>query len=591
LKIIPFTKKDMLLLKRSAQYGKPYVFRLALTFLCVLAGIAFDLVTPLFWARIITSLFAKDTHTLAYNLAYIFATYILKVLISFCQGYLFNYINHHIIYDLKKDMYEKILNLPVKAFDEMRVGEFISRMQGDAGSLATIITSQLLSTITDIVRIIVIGVTIISISKPLSLIVIASFPLSFFVFSKFGKKLRVENKEMAGMNDTYFSIMQESIVGIREVKSLGIKQNRFERFLDMTEKLRDKIIRIGIIGSLQGILSQGINFTQQIGVMAAGGYYIFKGLLEMDMFIAFTSYSQQFSSSLMNVTMLNSTIQQVMVSIERIFDLLDNLCYSQEIFGNRKTEQIDGDIKCNNLSFYYREDSYVLDGLSLHIPANKKIAIVGLSGSGKTTIFNLLLRFYNPVSGDILLDDVNISEYDEDSLRRAISIVRQEPFLFHISIKDNLLLANPSASMEDIYEACKLAYIHDYITSLPDGYETVVGEGSTNFSGGQKQRIAIARALLKKSKIILFDEATSSLDNESQYSIKKAIDCLTATHTVVIIAHRLMTIIEADEIIVIDNGKISGAGSHGFLMKNNETYRRLYKTELDILNERQEMTS
>lgn len=589
MNIFPLTKKDFILLRRSAKYAKPYIFKLIQAFLGILIGIGLELLLPLLWGRIVMGLFEKNMHDVGLYLVFILAAYSIQTGVGFYKNYLFSIINNNIIYDLKKDMFKRILNMTVKAFDETRVGEFISRMEGDAGSLASVITNQLLGTLTDILRIFIIGATIFAISIPLSLIVIITFPISTLIFYKFGKILRAESKDMKEINDTYFSVMQESLSGIREIKSLGLKCNKLEKYLSIGRKLKDKTIRIGVIGAFQGVLSQGVNYFQQLGVLAVGGYLIFKNLTKMDIFIAFTSYSQQFSSSLMSITRLNSSIQQVMVSIERIFELLDSINYTQESFGDKRIEYVNGDIKYNNVIFQYNENALVLEDISFHISPNKKIAIVGLSGSGKTTIFNLLLRFYNPVSGNILLDDIDIREFDEDSLRRAISIVRQEPFLFHASIKDNLLLVNPSASMKEIEEACSEAYIHNFIISLPHGYDTIIGENSVNFSTGQKQRIAIARAMLKKSRIILFDEATSALDNESQYCIKKAVDRLAIDHTVVIIAHRLLTIIEADEIIVIDGGKIAGTGKHDILIHKNEIYKRLYETELNILMKGQEM--
>ncbi|HEX9058995.1 MAG TPA: ATP-binding cassette domain-containing protein, partial [Clostridia bacterium] len=212
-------------------------------------------------------------------------------------------------------------------------------------------------------------------------------------------------------------------------------------------------------------------------------------------------------------------------------------------------------------------------------------AIVGRSGSGKTTLFNLLLRFYKASSGKITIDGIDIEELEENSLRQYISVVRQDPFLFSLSIKDNLRLVKPNATKEEIETVCKTAFIHDFITKLPQGYDTVVGDNAVTLSGGQKQRIAIARALLRNSKIILFDEATSALDNESQYKIKESIDEISKSHTVIIIAHRLLTVVQADEILLMDEGKLIGRGTHRKLLESNDLYKKLYKMELDIISE------
>ncbi|MCX7920905.1 MAG: ABC transporter ATP-binding protein/permease [Clostridia bacterium] len=583
-----FNKEDFVLIKRALQYIKPYKFRFISAFICILSGIAFGLIQPLLWARLLTSLFGMDYNRTLLSIFHISIFYVLQAVVGFLQSYLFSFLSENIIYDLKRDMYRKVLNLPVRAFDEMRVGDFISRLHGDASSIANVITNQLLNTVVDILKVIVIGGAVFSISVPLAVIVITAFPFSYFIFSRYGRKLREKNKEIAKVNDSYFSDIQESISGIREIKSLGIKESKFQSFLSLAADLKHRGINLSILNTLSQTLSQGVNFATEIAVLAAGGYLILKGDLSMEYFIAFASYSNQFSASLMNVTRLNSSIQQVLISLERIFGLMDNLSYSKETFGERRIKQIEGNIKFENVGFEYTENTPVLKGISFKVPQNKKIAIVGSSGSGKTTIFNLLLRFYNPVSGRITIDDNDIREFDEESIRSHISVVRQDSFLFNISISDNLLLAKPSATEKEIKEACMKASIHEFIMNLPQGYNSIIGENGVNLSGGQKQRLAIARTLLKGSKIILFDEATSALDNESQYYIKKAVNEMAKKHTVVIIAHRLSTVIEADEIIVLDKGEIVGQGAHSLLIHTNSIYKRLYETELSIIRESEE---
>ena len=578
-----------MLIKRSLTYIKPYKVKFAGAFTCIVSSIGFGIIQPLIWGTLVTSLFKKDSHEVVISLIYILVLNVAESGIGFLESYLFTILGNNIIYDLKRDTYEKILNLPVKAFDEMRVGDFISRMQGDISTIANIITSQFLTTIVDILKVIIIGVTVFTISLPLSMVVVASFPITYIIFLKSGKALRKKNEEIAPINDNYFSNLAQSLSGIREIKSLGIKKHSFNRFLDISRDLKSKTINLDILNTFAQTLSKGISLISQTAVMAFGGYLIFKGTLSMQYYIAFSSYSNQFSFALMNITGLNSKVQQVLTSLERVFGLMDNLSYDKECFGDKNINQIRGNIEFKDVSFEYNKGVPVLKNISFNIFKNKKIAIVGKSGSGKTTILNLILKFYKPSSGRILIDGIDIDEFSEECLYSHISIVRQEPFLFNMSIKDNLLLANSKASDEEIYKACKAAYIHDYISGMPQGYDSVIGENSINLSGGQKQRIAIARALLKNSTIILFDEATSSLDNESQYYIRKAINDLSNDHTIIIIAHRLFTVIEADEIIVLDKGEIAGYGNHKFLIDENPIYKFLYETEIDILKGTEEM--
>ena len=280
------------------------------------------------------------------------------------------------------------------------------------------------------------------------------------------------------------------------------------------------------------------------------------------------------------------SFNKVSVSLKRIDEILNNKLYKDEKYGNINLDEVKGNIEFKDVKFKYKNDEdYTLKGLNLKLETNKKIAIVGKSGNGKSTLFNLLLRYFDATTGEITLDGINIEDLTEKCLRNNISIIRQSPFLFNLSILDNFKLVKKDITLEEVRNVCQKAYIDDYIMSLPNGYETVIGEGGVNLSGGQKQRLAIARTLLLNTKIILFDEATSALDNESQKYIKKTIDNLVKDHTIIIVAHRLSTIIDADIINVIDKGKLVGSGTHNELLKNNKVYKTLYNTESNSIIE------
>ena len=573
-------KADLILIRRAMQYIKPYKIKFVLAFLCILSGIAFSLVQPLIWAKVLSNIFNKNINLVYINVCYIAILFILQLIINFIQSFLFGHINNSIIYDIKYDMYNKILNLPIKAFDEMPVGDFISRLQGDSSIIANVITNQLLNTLVDILKVLIIGIVVFSINTVLSVIVIICFPISYFIFLKFGKILKEKNKELLSINDKYVSDLQQSLSGIREIKGQGIKNNKFQSFLILAHQLKTKTINTIVINGLAQNLSQGINIISQIVVMLVGAYFIFVNSLSTELFIAFCSYSNQFSTSLMNITKLNSNIQQMLASLERIFELIDNFTYAKQVFGIKKIDEVEGIIKFEQVCFGYSKNKLILDNISFEIPKNKKIAIIGNSGCGKTTILNLLFRFYEPDSGKITIDGIDIRDFDEISLGKNISIVRQDPYLFNASIRDNLLLVNPTATDNEIVQACKAAYIDEYIMSLKDGYNFILGENGINLSGGQKQRLAIARALLKKSKIIAFDEATSALDNKSQEYINKSINKLSKNHTIIVIAHRLSTIVDAEKIIVMENGKINEINSHNVLLSKNKLYKEMYEKEI-----------
>ena len=257
---------------------------------------------------------------------------------------------------------------------------------------------------------------------------------------------------------------------------------------------------------------------------------------------------------------------------------MDSSSFSKEEFGKKHLDKVNGDFEFKDVEFSYGKKK-VLKKTSFKVEANSTVAFVGKSGSGKTTVFNLLCKLYDIDSGKITIDGVDINELDKDSIRENITIINQSPYIFNVSIKDNLRLVKENLTEEEIVKACKVACLHDFIMSLPEGYDTIVGEGGVNLSGGQKQRLAIARALVQKTEIILFDEATSALDNETQSQIQKAIDNMKEEYTILIIAHRLSTVINSDKILFLDDGKIIDGGSHEYLLKNCREYQKLYEKE------------
>ena len=320
---------------------------------------------------------------------------------------------------------------------------------------------------------------------------------------------------------------------------------------------------------------------QFIILFTCGKFYI-DGLISLGIFLMIETYIWRIDDVVESISDFGVNFNKVTVSLNRIGEILNNKLYQDELYGNKELINTKGVIKLSNVKFKYRDDEdYTLKGLNLTIEPYKKIAIVGRSGNGKSTIFNLLLRYFDASSGTIKVDDINIKDLTEKSLRGNISIIRQNPFLFNLTIMENFKIVKEDVTLEEIREVCQKAYIDDYIMSLPKKYETVIGEGGVNLSGGQKQRLAIARTLLLNTKIILFDEATSALDNESQEYIKKTIDDLVKDHTVVIVAHRLSTIIDADVINVIDKGKLVGSGKHKELLDTCKAYNDLYIMEND----------
>ena len=327
------------------------------------------------------------------------------------------------------------------------------------------------------------------------------------------------------------------------------------------------------------LISDFIGEVFEFGFYLLGVILIKNNLLLATNFLVLYTYRNSIRYWFNSLTRFVDIIKSFNFSANRVFEIIDGTKFSKEKFGNVKLKKIKGDFEFKNVSFSYNKKKEVLHNVSFKVDANTTVAFVGKSGSGKTTIFSLLEKLYNVDKGKILIDGVDINDLTEDSLRDNISIITQNPYIFNLSIRDNLLLAKENVSDREIVKACKIACIHDFIMSLPDGYETMVGEGGVTLSGGQRQRLAIARALIKKTEIILFDEATSALDNETQEKIQTAIHNLKGTYTILIIAHRLSTIINSDNIYLIDKGKIVDSGTHKELMEKCEAYHKLYHAE------------
>ena len=279
------------------------------------------------------------------------------------------------------------------------------------------------------------------------------------------------------------------------------------------------------------------------------------------------------------VSMMES-IKSFNLSANRVYEIIDGEKFSKEKFGGTNLNHINGDFEFRNVSFAYKENKEILHNISFSVKANTTVAFVGKSGSGKSTIFSLLSKLYNVPDNKIFIDGIDINTLTKDAIRNNISVITQNPYIFNLSIRDNLLLVKEKVSDKEMIKACKTACLHDFIMSLPDGYDTIVGEGGVTLSGGERQRLAIARALIKKTEIILFDEATSALDNETQEKIQKAIHSLKGKYTILIIAHRLSTIVNSDKIIMIDKGKKVAEGTHQTLMKKSLKYQKLYHADL-----------
>lgn len=476
-------------------------------------------------------------------------------------------------------VYEKVGLLPARAFEEKSSGEFINRITNDSSTIADSFRQILRITIS-LFTCAIVFIYICFNSWVVALEVIIYLVLFYIISHKYLPSIKEKQKEINKEKDRAVAEVSESVRGIREIRALGIRKSMNDNFKNIVRNIYFKINKQMITERNYNAWIYILNCTLEFIIFTTCILLIINKTGSFAFFMAMTYYVYRFMNTIELMMNLSTSVQKMKVSIERLSEILDNKLYKDEKFGIVSKTDILGNIEFKNITFKYpNEEKEIFEEFNLTIPTGKKVAIVGKSGQGKTTIFNLLLRYFDSDAGVILVDDISIEDFTEDSLRENIAIIRQEPFIFNKTILENLKIIDPYMSLKKIRNACKLAEIDEYIMSLPNKYDTMIGEGGINLSGGQKQRLAIARALLKNSKIILFDEATSALDNENQSKIKQAIDNLVKDHTIIIVAHRLSTIIDADIIYLIDGGKVVASGTHKQLLKKSSIYKNLYINE------------
>lgn len=476
------------------------------------------------------------------------------------------------------ETYKKALNLPAVAYEKNSSGEIINRITNDADTLSFSF-GRLLKMVSSLIASFIIIIYIFVNSWIVGMEILIIVLILLLIVKKYSPISKEIHKERKKEQDRFTSLTNESIRGIREIKTLGIKKNLInsvtEIIKNIYKKSEDEI-------NIQKSLNMKTSFLKTIlecGVFATCIILLYYNKTSLTFFVAMTYYIYRYTWLIEEINDFTQTYQKVNVSLSRVNDILENRLYKDETFGSKELPNIKGIIEFKNVTFSYPDEENILKNFNIKIEPNKKIAIVGASGQGKSTIFNLLTRIFDANEGEILIDNINIKDLKEDELRKHISIIRQEPFVFNRTIKENFELINENITLKQIRKCTKMAYLDDYIMSLPKKYDTILGEGGVNLSGGQKQRLSIARTLSKGSKIILFDEATSALDNNYQEYIKKTIDNLIKDHTIIIVAHRLSTIIDADIIYVVEKGKLLASGTHKELLKTNKIYKNLYETE------------
>lgn len=553
---------------------------LVLYLICVTVRMIPDAVAPFVWGVLLEILIQKNFDLffiglIGYETMYLFSNAILPNI----EMKLYSTLEVEFMKKATKDLYRKIDQLPAIAFEKMGVGEFVNRLVQDPSQVLQLLRKLIMLFLRSIIAIVVIVVSF-SMSFILGIEILVFAGITALLSYKIFPKIKNLQKDVKKESDQIVKKATENLSGIREIRALGVVKSIENKLFEHVDTMYVHLKKSSDYEANYYGLSNAFFFILEFVIFATCGYYFVQGKIAYSIFIMMETYIWRISYVMESLSDFGVNFNKVVVSLARMNEILTNKLYPDMKYGKKVIDHPIGNITFDSVEFQYsKEEEKTLRGLNMEITPHKKIAIVGRSGNGKSTIFNLLLRYFDATKGTILIDDTPIEELSELSLRKNISIIRQSPFLFNMSILDNLKLVNENVTLETVRQVCKKAYIDDYIMSLPKQYDTIIGEGGINLSGGQKQRIAIARTLLQNTKIILFDEATSALDNESQEYIKRTIDGLVQDHTIVIVAHRLSTIIDADLIFVIHEGRVEAKGTHKELLETCERYQSLYQME------------
>ncbi|MGM0601828.1 MAG: ABC transporter ATP-binding protein [Bacillota bacterium] len=572
------------ILKRVFKYVLPYKGRLA--------GGVFSMLVHAFLTVFFIKVFQDLLETIISDISagnegitkltlialFMILIYFLKGVAYYGQNYLVSYVSQKSIKDMRDELYSHLQNLSLSFYSKNKTGDILSRVTNDVSQLEKSMINTTVGTIDKTFTLIGGIGYLVYLNYRLTIFLLLILPLITYVMTKFNIKLKRVSRRVQVKIANVSDVLQETLSAVRVVKSFGREEYEFDRFSSENQaNFRAKMKKT----QYGAILTPLVEFIAAIAFTAIlwfGGYEVMKGRMRASELIAFFTLLITISDPLRSLTKLSKRLQQLFASAERVFEIMDTESILRENDENKITlDQVDGEVVYDNVTFAYNRNEVVLKDINLTASPGEVVALVGHSGAGKTTMVDLIPRFYDPAKGRMRLDGHDLKDIKIDSLRSFIGIVPQETILFSGTLRDNIAYGDLSAADEKIHSAAKFANAHDFITKFPDGYDTMVGERGVGLSGGQKQRISIARAILKDPKILILDEATSSLDAESEALVQEALDHLMQNRTTFIIAHRLSTIKNADNIVVMENGEIVEQGNHRELLNKNGKYASLYQ--------------
>jgi len=569
-------------MRRIFAYFAPYWREEALVLACIFVTSALGVLPPYFTKLIIDGAIRhSDARELAVYVGAMIASALAATGIGTWQGYLNALVGEGIMRDMRDALVRHLHRMPLSFFASTKTGEIMNRVSNDVDAVDSVVTGTLVTVVTNVAMILTTVVAIFVLDWRLALLSLAVVPIMILPLSPVGRAMFAVRKKTREQRDVIESLLQEtlSLSGITLVKSFVREPQEAARFHEAGTRLTDLEIRLALVGRWFLAVVTALVVIGPAIIWYGGGIMAIRSGLEVGTIVAFVSYLARLYGPAAALVGVQVQIVSAFAVFERIFDYLDMKVEAPQRALALDLKNCEGDVEFDHVRFRYREDRWALDDISLRVRSGEVAAIVGPSGAGKTTMLALLPRFYDPQEGVIRIDGHDIRDLTLDSLRRNIGIVTQETFLFHASIADNLRYGKPDATEADLVAACKAANIYDTIEALPERFDTVVGERGHKLSGGERQRLAIARVLLKDPRILILDEATSSLDSTAEALIQAALEPLMEHRTSLVIAHRLSTVLRADKIFVVDDGRIVESGTHGELLRRAGLYAELYRAQ------------
>lgn len=559
----------------------PFYMKYRFSFWALVGLLVFTIVinflNPIISSKIVGFLTAQDfDNVINWTLIFIFIGLFLCILRYFVS-LVETKINFNVRVDLRHNLMNSIDRITMSKIDDLSSNTLISRINGDSSRCASAILG-IIKYLLNMFSSVGFFIYIAFINKYFFLVMLAYVIIKYFIDESRIKKLHEHNKISTRRIDVALNGYHEQVRGIKDVKTLNLRDNMNSVVKEKLEYVHDEDYKANKKWFVNAYLISGpIDLLVELGIILIGLFLIKNNIISFAEFFVVYMYRYRAQSVTNYFVSLKEKLTEGELAAERYFDIVDR--YNKESFGNVEKEIRVGEVEFKNVYFEYDKDTKVLNGINLKIRPNKMTAIVGASGGGKSTILSLIGKMYVPNSGEILIDGTNLNDLTENSLRNAVGIVNQTPYIFNTSIRNNMKYVKPDVTDEEIWEVLKKAQIDKDIKKLPDGLDSVIGENGVKVSGGQRQRLAIARVLLKGNKVLVFDEATSALDNSNQSKIVEELDNLKRDHTIIVVAHRLSTIVDADNILVLDNGRIVDEGTHDKLLRTCKIYQDLYKEE------------